>query len=890
MDRVNILYEKLEKREPFCFLKLNDGECAIMKNPDPSVIASRGDQASSEALSQKMKECLTFQHPDYYVGLPCNRCYSGQFRDTLNTVLENKRDIDKDPNFMNANILINSNTLRTLECLKQTLTNRNLVIVTNSTMAANLSKLEQFLTNRCHHMFLVPSQNAFESSYSLVGNKWEHIPDNSVVLCMCGPLGRVLCYEWFKANPTLTCLELGSLFDPILKNRSYSYHQNTLPLCSECNPTRLSERAFCKEVPDETHMHTECFYFHDISGYVSFYHHDYATIRRVLWYRFKHELENPLYHRWLAELDEYPAKVWIDEFKRMTRSQMVTHLWHVYNCKEYEKLKCLTKIYIDYFSDMKDADLRKIKFYLAFGYTCTHVKDKAMTLFEELLRDPNLEDQLKHFVVLNLNNLYPKNTFPIPKIIHIIYFKVRDLEEYNYRCIASMAHHMPNYKIIIHNDIEPIGNQWWDKIKTIKSVELHHMNRPSHFDGFALHHVQYQADVTRLEVLYEQGGIYLDLDILVLKNFEKLFESNRDFYISYEGPLGEDGKGGLINSFLASKPKNEFIKHWLEGFKSGLRMENWAYHIRDTNRIMLENNPHFMHKYRIEILDHKSFFPLLWTDYDAFYNRRKVEFGEDSYGVHLFDTIHHAVLVKNEFLPDVSKYREDYTVVDVKNIFTIGFRCNADEFLTDYMKIRKYSSPFSYMVIDLETALHFIDTKFENYTNLDHITGPRDIKFNNNIWGYKNSHKIADIPGDCTDVLHAQRVCLWNHHDLNDSKIIESLNRRSRHLVSVLNNQPETLLMFYVEKTQYYKGSRSYFDIEKLKKYNCNFLVFVPLVDFKSDPELVFDNNKIRVIYFSSNCNGWSSDINSHPDQWNKLKSLVLKLYNFAIEDRAETI
>jgi mannosyltransferase OCH1-like enzyme len=322
-------------------------------------------------------------------------------------------------------------------------------------------------------------------------------------------------------------------------------------------------------------------------------------------------------------------------------------------------MKIQAKIYIDYFNHMHDNDLHKRMFYYAFAFACSNEKEKAISAFEKLLIEKTLEDGLKNVVKTNLENLYGSALSPIPKIIHIIYFKVRDLEEYNYRCIASMAHHMPGYKILVHNDIEPVGNQWWDKIKSIKTVEIHHMDRPSHFDGLALHHVQYQADVTRLDVLYEQGGVYLDLDMLILQNFEKVFQTGKDFYISCEGPKDENGKVSLINSFLASKPKNEFIKHWLEGFKSGLRMENWAYHIRDTNRIILENNPHFMYKYRIEILDHKHFFPLLWTDYDAFHNRRKVEFGDDSYGVHLFDTIHHGTLVKNEFLPDVPSDFQD---------------------------------------------------------------------------------------------------------------------------------------------------------------------------------------------------------------------------------------
>ena len=56
----------------------------------------------------------------------------------------------------------------------------------------------------------------------------------------------------------------------------------------------------------------------------------------------------------------------------------------------------------------------------------------------------------------------------------------------------------------------------------------------------------------------------------------------------------------------------------------------------------------------------------------------------------------------------------------INNVFSIGYRCNADELL-EALNIRKYSSPFSFMVIDVKTALKFISTKFENYTNPEFI-------------------------------------------------------------------------------------------------------------------------------------------------------------------------
>ena len=226
---------------------------------------------------------------------------------------------------------------------------------------------------------------------------------------------------------------------------------------------------------------------------------------------------------------------------------------------------------------------------------------------------------------------------------------------------------------------------------------------------------------------------------------------------------------------------------------------------------------------------------------------------------------------------------------NINNIFAIGFRCNTDDFLSKFLKIRRYSSPFSYMVIDIKTALNFIDNNFLNYTNKDFILfGKNTYKFNKSIW-YCNIyiHKYSIITNDYVDILDMDKVCIWNHHNLYDENIINSLNRRSLHLLECLNKKPDTTLLFYIEKIQKYEETGCcYFDKNILDKYNCKFLILIPLLNFNSDPILFYDDSRIRIIYFNSNLEGWATDITSHREEWNKLQILINKLYNFNIENR----
>jgi hypothetical protein len=227
------------------------------------------------------------------------------------------------------------------------------------------------------------------------------------------------------------------------------------------------------------------------------------------------------------------------------------------------------------------------------------------------------------------------------------------------------------------------------------------------------------------------------------------------------------------------------------------------------------------------------------------------------------------------------------TIINITNIFAIGFRCNTDEFLNFFLKIRKYSSPFSYMVIDIRTALNFIDNNFLNYTNKDFILpGKNTYKFNKHNWSCNNIHSYSIITNDYVDILDMDKVCIWNHHNLYDQNIINSLHGRSLHLLECLNKKSDTTLLFYIEKIQKYEYNGCYFDKSILDKYNCKFLILIPLLNFNSDPFLFYDDTQIRIIYFNSNLESWGTDISSHIEEWNKLQILINKLYNFNIENR----
>jgi mannosyltransferase OCH1-like enzyme len=647
MEKAELLYTRLKENIPFAFLKLNDGEIKGLKHDATGI--SRGAERSSARMAQKLLEALNFRKDNYYIGLPCSRCHSSLYTEAVNHI--SPQDDLAMSNVLSANTLINSNLEKTIEVLKECMGEKRIVIVTNSKNMANIAQLEQ-LNIKPYRVIEVAEKYAFETDYERIKDEWKTLQNGDIVICLCGPLGRVLCYEWFNANPTLTCLELGSMFDPLLQSRSYIYHTGNHHYCEECYPSQEANVSSLITLCAGRALNKECFYFYSWEDNESFYQCNYEKIKRNTEIRLEKEPGNTdleeIIHKCEQKINGGDENVTIQnlretDYRNNNKTQLFQLAEQFYNQRKLSDLDTVCDLYVDYFGKMDSPQLHKILFYSSFANFDANQK-KAIQQGEQLYDKEEVAEDLRFFTRCNLERLYSKDHTPIPKVIHLIYFKESDFQNYHYGCVMSVVKHMPTYTIHLYNDIEPINNKYWDLIKQEANIKIIPYERPYQYDGFDLQYVQYAADVARLELLYKYGGIYLDLDMLIIKNFDTIINTGKDLYISEEGEKG----GGWINSFIACKPKNEFINIWLKSFRTGLRMESWAWHIREGNRQLVKEHPHYMLKYNIEILESKYFFPFPWTDREKFIHIEE-NLNEEIYGVHLFETILHDILWNNKY-------------------------------------------------------------------------------------------------------------------------------------------------------------------------------------------------------------------------------------------------
>ena len=115
---------------------------------------------------------------------------------------------------------------------------------------------------------------------------------------------------------------------------------------------------------------------------------------------------------------------------------------------------------------------------------------------------------------------------------------------------------------------EPKNNPNWLGMRHL--VTLKKVEPPTEIGGVELGPIQYKADVLRLQILQEHGGIYLDTDSLCLRSLEPL--------VGPEFVLARESNDSYAMSPIIAQPNADFIKVWLERMPEAIKMGTWASH------------------------------------------------------------------------------------------------------------------------------------------------------------------------------------------------------------------------------------------------------------------------------------------------------------------------
>ena len=220
----------------------------------------------------------------------------------------------------------------------------------------------------------------------------------------------------------------------------------------------------------------------------------------------------------------------------------------------------------------------------------------------------------------------------IPKIIHYCWFGGKDLPSLAIRCIETWKRFLPDYEIKCWSE------ENFDVDKSVPYVK----------EAYNKKKYAFVSDYVRLYALYNEGGIYLDTDVEVVKDFSNL--------LSGHTVLGYEDDDHLTTAFIAVPPKVLWIKDLLSLYDKRT-------FIREDGSLDLTTNVGFISNYLkdigllfngqyqrygpFEIYPAEYFSPRSW-------DKRKYHITDNTYTIHDFADSWHSPYTRflRLFLPN----------------------------------------------------------------------------------------------------------------------------------------------------------------------------------------------------------------------------------------------
>lgn len=220
VDKFEHLLSLLKNKINFCFVRFNDGE--MMGIGRVGAVVARGDQKVNKELHKKLIKAIKHEQKNYWIGKPCSVCFPKHYN-LFNQYVRSDYEY-----LTHATVFCNAGHWDRFIKFFRKCSDRDIIWVSGKDQ--DLSMLPYKL-NVVKHI-KVPLKNCW-SIYDSIKN--ETFKDDSLVILSCGPMSRILAYEWYVKNSNCTYLDLGSMFDPFTRNVWHKCHRGNLKFCKECN-------------------------------------------------------------------------------------------------------------------------------------------------------------------------------------------------------------------------------------------------------------------------------------------------------------------------------------------------------------------------------------------------------------------------------------------------------------------------------------------------------------------------------------------------------------------------------------------------------------------------------------------------------------------------------
>ncbi len=212
-----------------------------------------------------------------------------------------------------------------------------------------------------------------------------------------------------------------------------------------------------------------------------------------------------------------------------------------------------------------------------------------------------------------------KQTNKIPKTVHYFWFGRGPLPSLAERCIESWKKHLPDYEI----------KEWNEDNFDVNAIAYTKQ-------AYAAKKYAFVSDYARLKILHEQGGVYFDTDVEVIKSIDSILkagsfmglETTEDDSVAINPGIGMAAPAGLpsYKKLLESYERDDFL--------DGNGKYNLSTIVTRVTDLLKDDG--FIEKNEIQKLGDITVYP---TDYfcPKNFTTGKLKITDNTYSIHWYD-------------------------------------------------------------------------------------------------------------------------------------------------------------------------------------------------------------------------------------------------------------
>lgn len=190
---------------------------------------------------------------------------------------------------------------------------------------------------------------------------------------------------------------------------------------------------------------------------------------------------------------------------------------------------------------------------------------------------------LENFANLFANsNTQTKSASPIPQNIHFIWVGPKEFPKTSIKNIYSWIEKNPGYTFFFWSDRPRALPHPLMKLRLVDEFNWLFLQKPF------LDSKNYgeQSDLLRYEILYQEGGIYVDHDVECFRPFDEL-RNSYDFFCAFQFPCTPIGASSLTicNNLIASTPNHPILKETIDNVLLGWDKYKALYPYEDVNSV-----------------------------------------------------------------------------------------------------------------------------------------------------------------------------------------------------------------------------------------------------------------------------------------------------------------